>query len=69
MRQHEMDELTDIYEQRGLPKDLAKEVALHLTKNDGGRPPVNCLALAYPAHWLTLVVRNSPDLLVKGRLL
>jgi len=32
MRQHEMNELVDIYEERGLPRDLAKEVALHLTK-------------------------------------
>ena len=34
MRQHEMEELQHIYEERGLPKELAKEVALHLTKND-----------------------------------
>jgi hypothetical protein len=35
MRQYELDELTKIYEDRGLPERLAKEVAMHLTKNDG----------------------------------
>ena len=35
MRQYELDELTKIYEDRGLPEHLAKEVAMHLTKNDG----------------------------------
>lgn len=34
MRQYELDELTSIYEERGLPRDLAKQVATHLTKND-----------------------------------
>ena len=34
MRQHEMEELQHVYEERGLPTELAKEVALHLTKND-----------------------------------
>ena len=29
-----MEELQHIYEERGLPVDLAKEVAMHLTKND-----------------------------------
>ena len=37
MRQYELDELTKIYEDRGLPAHLAKEVAMHLTKNDGER--------------------------------
>jgi hypothetical protein len=37
MRQYELDELTKIYEERGLPERLAKEVAMHLTKNDGER--------------------------------
>lgn len=36
MRQYELEELTKIYEDRGLPSGLAKEVAMHLTKNDGG---------------------------------
>jgi hypothetical protein len=35
MRLYELNELAGIYEERGLPKDLAKEVAKHLTKNDG----------------------------------
>ena len=34
MRQYEMEELQHIYEERGLPVELAKEVAMHLTKND-----------------------------------
>lgn len=34
MRLYELNELAGIYEERGLPKDLAKEVAKHLTKND-----------------------------------
>ena len=34
MRQYEMEELQHIYEERGLPTDLAKDVAMHLTKND-----------------------------------
>jgi VIT1/CCC1 family predicted Fe2+/Mn2+ transporter len=29
-----MEELQHIYEERGLPAELAKEVAMHLTKND-----------------------------------
>lgn len=35
MRQYELEELTHIYEERGLPHHLAHEVAVHLTKNDG----------------------------------
>ncbi len=35
MRQYELEELAKIYEERGLPKELAHEVAVHLTKNDG----------------------------------
>ena len=38
MRQYELEELTKIYEERGLPAALAKEVAMHLTKNDGEWP-------------------------------
>lgn len=34
MRLFELKELASIYEGRGLPKDLAHEVAKHLTKND-----------------------------------
>lgn len=35
MRQYELEELAKIYEERGLPKELAHDVAVHLTKNDG----------------------------------
>ena len=35
MRLYELNELADIYKERGLPADLAKQVATHLTKNDG----------------------------------
>lgn len=34
MRQYELDELAQIYEGRGLPKELARDVAVHLTKNN-----------------------------------
>ncbi len=35
MRLYELNELANIYKERGLPADLAKQVATHLTKNDG----------------------------------
>ena len=38
MRQYELEELAGIYEGRGLPRDLAHQVATHLTKNDGAPP-------------------------------
>ena len=36
-REHELKELARIYERRGLPKDLALQVAIHYTKNDAVR--------------------------------
>lgn len=40
MRLFELKELARIYEERGLPKELAHEVAKHLTKNDGAGPTI-----------------------------
>jgi VIT1/CCC1 family predicted Fe2+/Mn2+ transporter len=34
MRQYELEELAKIYEDRGLPKELAHQVAVHFTKHD-----------------------------------
>lgn len=47
MRQHEMNEIIEIYEKRGLPRNLAEQVAWHFTHHDGTiRPPRSCTCSA-----------------------